>query len=174
MPKFFIRILQPKVPNPKIYTRNLIVRTFINTMGFSLRFQVAGAFLKANGKRYSYLEIQYGGQNVISFVLSCHSSKICQKDRPHQNVFKLTLNQKSFYVFRKDRQHKYFFFLSPSLDLINISVPALEAVKVAGETLQRSWRTSPAAGFYLQLCTTARNTKNLLTHFTVNTQKFRV
>ena len=112
MPKFFIRILQPKVPNPKIYTRNLIVRTFINTMGFSLRFQVAGAFLKANGKRYSYLEIQYGGQNVISFVLSCHSSKICQKDSPHQNVFKLTLSQKS-YAFRKDRQHKYFFFFEP-------------------------------------------------------------
>ena len=50
------------------------------------------------------LEIQYGGQNVISFVLSCHRSKICQKDSPHQNVFKLTLSQKSFYVFRKDRQ----------------------------------------------------------------------
>ena len=106
MPKFFIRILQPKVPNPKIYTRNLIVRTFINTMGFSLRFQVAGAFLKANGKRYSYLEIQYGGQNVISFVLSCHSSKICQKDSPHQNVFKLTLSQKR-------QAAQIFFFFEP-------------------------------------------------------------
>ena len=97
------------------------------------------------------LEIQYGGQNVISFVLSCHRSKICQKDSPHQNVFKLTLTQKSFYVFRKDRQCKFIFLLSPSLDLINIiSVRALEAMKVAGETLQRSRRTSPAAGSYLQ------------------------
>ena len=97
------------------------------------------------------LEIQYGGQNVISFVLSCHRSKICQKDSPHQNVFKLNLSQKSFYVFRKDRQCKFIFLLSPSLDLINIiSVRALEAMKVAGETLQRSRRTSPAAGFYLQ------------------------
>ena len=97
------------------------------------------------------LEIQYGGQNVISFVLSCHRSKICQKDSPHQNVFKLTLGQKSFYVFRKDRQCKFIFLLSPSLDLINIiSVRALEAMKVAGETLQRSRRTSPAAGSYLQ------------------------
>ena len=97
------------------------------------------------------LEIQYGGQNVISFVLSCHRSKICQKDSPHQNVFKLTLSQKSFYVFRKDRQCKFIFLLSPSLDLINIiSVRALEAMKVAGETLQRSRRTSPAAGSYLQ------------------------
>ena len=69
---------------------------------------------------YSYPEIQYGGQNVISFVLSCHRSKICQKDSPHQNVFKLTLSQKSFYVFRKDRQCKFIFLLSPSLDLINI------------------------------------------------------
>ena len=99
------------------------------------------------------LEIQYGGQNVISFVLSCHRSKICQKDSPHQNVFKLTLSQKSFYVFRKDRQCKFIFLLSPSLDLINIiSVRALEAMKVAGKTLQRSRRTSPAAGSYLQLC----------------------
>ena len=97
------------------------------------------------------LEIQYGGQNVISFVLSCHRSKICQKDSPHQNVFKLTLSQKSFYVFRKDRQCKFIFLLSPSLDLINIiTVRALEAMKVAGETLQRSRRTSPAAGSYLQ------------------------
>ena len=74
-----------------------------------------------------------------------------QKDSPHQNVFKLTLGQKSFYVFRKDRQCKFIFLLSPSLDLINIiSVRALEAMKVAGETLQRSRRTSPAAGSYLQ------------------------
>ena len=97
------------------------------------------------------LEIHYGGQNVISFVLSCHCSKICQKDSPHQNIFKLTLSQKSFYVFRKDRQCKFIFLLSPSLDLINIiSVRALEAMKVAGETLQRSRRISPAAGSYLQ------------------------
>ena len=99
------------------------------------------------------LEIHYGGQNVISFVLSCHCSKICQKDSPHQKVFKLTLSQKSFYVFRKDRQCKFIFLLSPSLDLINIiSVRALEAMKVAGETLQRSQRISPAAGSYLQPC----------------------
>ena len=81
------------------------------------------------------------------FVLSCHRSKICQKDSPHQNVFKLTLSQKSFYVFRKDRQCKFIFLLSPSLDLINIiSVRALEAMKVAGKTLQGSRPTSPAAG----------------------------
>ena len=82
------------------------------------------------------LKTQYGGQNVLSFVLSCHHSKICQKDSPHQNVFKLTLSQKSFYVFRKDRQCKFIFLLSPSLDLINISVWALVAMKVAAKTLQ--------------------------------------
>ena len=93
------------------------------------------------------LEIQYGRQNITSFVLSCHSSKIC----PQQNVFKLTLSQKSFYVFRKDRQCKFIFLLSPSLDLINIiSVRALEAMKVADETLQRSWPTSQGASSYLQ------------------------
>ena len=97
------------------------------------------------------LKIQYGGQNVISFVLSCHHSKICQKDSPHQNVFKQTLSQKSFYVFRKDRQCKFIFLLSPSLDLINIiSVQALEAMKVAGKTLQRSQCTLPVASSYLQ------------------------
>ena len=97
------------------------------------------------------LEIQYGGQNVISFVLSCNRSKICQKNSPLWNDFKLTLSQKSFYVFRKDRQCKFIFLLSPSLDLINIIfVRALEAIKVAGETLQRSRHTSPAAGSYLQ------------------------
>ena len=92
------------------------------------------------------LEIQYGGQNVILFVhvLSCHHSKICQKDSPHQNAFKLTLSPKSFYVFRKYRQCKFIFLLSPSLDLINIiSVWALKAMKVASETLQRSRRTLP-------------------------------
>ena len=99
------------------------------------------------------LEIQHGGQNIILFVLSCHCSKICQKDSPHQNIFKLTLSQKSFHVFRKDRQCKLIFLLSPSLDLINIiSVWALEAMEVAGETLQRSQHTSPAAGSYLQPC----------------------
>ena len=97
------------------------------------------------------LEIQYGGQNVILFVLSCHYKKICQKDSPHQNAFKLTLSRKSFYVFRKDRQSKFIFLLSPSLDLTDIiSVWALEAMKVASKTLQRSWHTSPAAGSYLQ------------------------
>ena len=97
------------------------------------------------------LEIQYGRQNVILFVLSCHYRKICQKDSPHQNAFKLTLSRKSFYVFRKDRQCKFIFLLSPSLDLINIiSVRALEAMKVADETLQRSWPTSQAASSYLQ------------------------
>ena len=80
-------------------------------------------------------EIQYGGQNGISFVLSCHRSKICQKDSPHLNVFKLTLSQKSFSVFGKDKQCKFIFLLSPSLDLKNIiSVRALEAMKVADET----------------------------------------
>ena len=59
------------------------------------------------------LEIQYGGQNVILFILSCHCSKICEKDCPHQNIFKLTLSQKSFYVFRKDRQCKFIFFIEP-------------------------------------------------------------
>ena len=82
------------------------------------------------------LEIQYGRQNIISFVLSCHHSKIYQKDSPHQNIFKLTLSQKSFYVFRKDMQCKFIFLLSPSLDLTNIiSVRVLEATKVAGKTL---------------------------------------
>ena len=88
------------------------------------------------------LEIQYGGQNVISFVLSCHRSKICQKDSPHQNVFKLTLSQKSFYVFRKDRQCKFIFLLSPSLDLINIiSVRALE---LSNESSRRNLAEKPA------------------------------
>ena len=100
------------------------------------------------------LEIQYGRQNIISFVLSCHcSSKICQKDSPHQNIFKLTSSQKSFYVFRKDRHCKFIFLLSPSLDVINIIyVWALEAMEVASETLPRSRCTSPAAGSYLQPC----------------------
>ena len=107
------------------------------------------------------LEIQYGGQNVISFVLSCHRSKICQKDSPHQNVFKLTLNQKSFNVFRKDRECKFIFLLSPSFDLINIiSVRALEVMKVAGETLQRSRRTSPISSYIMKV-TRAKKKNNV-------------
>ena len=127
-------------------------KTISKVTGFSLRFLSSRSFFK--DKWYSYLEIQYGqygGQNVILCVLSCHRSKICQKDSPHQNVFKLTLSQKTSYVFRKDRQCKFIFLWSPSLDLINIIfVRALEAMKVAGETLQRNRRTSPAAGSYLQ------------------------
>ena len=127
-------------------------KTISKVTGFSLRFLSSRSFFK--DKWYSYLEIQYGqygGQNVILCVLSCHRSKICQKDSPHQNVFKLTLSPKTSYVFRKDRQCKFIFLWSPSLDLINIIfVRALEAMKVAGETLQRNRRTSPAAGSYLQ------------------------
>ena len=60
------------------------------------------------------LEIQYGGQYVISFVISYHRSKICQKEGPHQNVFKLTLSPKrqavQIYIFiepkfRPDKHH---------------------------------------------------------------------
>ena len=113
-------------------------KTISKVTGFSLRFLSSRSFFK--DKWYSYLEIQYGqygGQNVILCVLSCHRSKICQKDSPHQNVFKLTLSQRTSYVFRKDRQCIFIFLLSPSLDLINIIfVRALEAMKVAGETLQ--------------------------------------
>ena len=102
---------------------------------------------------YEWIEKYDFELNRVFFkiVLSCHYSKICQKDSPHQNAFKLTLSRKSFYVFRKDRQCKFIFLLSPSLDLINIiSVWALEAMKVASKTLQRSWHTLPAAGSYLQ------------------------
>ena len=46
-----------------------------------------------------------------------------------------------------------YFLLSPSLDLISIiSVQALEAMKVASGTLQRSWCTLLAASSYLQPC----------------------
>ena len=79
------------------------------------------------------------------------TARFVKKTVPIRMFFKLTLSQKSFYVFRKDRQCKFIFLLSPSLDLINIiSVWALETMKVAGETLQRSWRTMLAAGSYLQ------------------------
>ena len=64
------------------------------------------------------------------------AARFVQKKSPHQTVFKLTLSQKSIYVFRKDR--------------LIISVRALEAMKVAGETLQGSRRSWPAAGSYLQ------------------------
>ena len=81
------------------------------------------------------------------------TARFVKKTVPIRMFFKLTLSQKSFYVFRKDRQCKFIFLLSPSLDLINIiSVWALEAMEVAGETLQRSQHTSPAAGSYLQPC----------------------
>ena len=68
-----------------------------------------------------------------------------------QSPWLTNLESEVFYVFRKDRQCKFIFLLSPSLDLINIiSVRALEEMKVAGETLQRSQHTSPAARSYLQ------------------------
>ena len=79
------------------------------------------------------------------------TARFVKKTVPIRMFFKPTLSQKSFYVFRKDRQCKFIFLLSPSLDLINIiSVRALEAMKVAGETLQRSQCTLPAARSYLQ------------------------
>ena len=90
------------------------------------------------------LKIQHGGQNLPP-------QQDLSKCSPHQNVFKQTFSQKSFYVFRKDRQCKVIFLLSPSLDLINIiSVWALKAMKVASKTFQRSRRTLPAGGSYLQ------------------------
>ena len=106
-------------------------------------------------------EIQYGRQNFISVILSCHHIKICQKDSPHQNIFKLTLSQKSFYVFRKDRQCKSIFLWSPSLDPINIiSVRALKAMKVACKILQRSRQSTPATSSYLQSWTKHPQTTN--------------
>ena len=77
-------------------------------------FKVLSSRSFSKGKRLWVLK------SNMAFLLSCHCSKICQKDSPHQNVFKLTLSQKSLYVFRKDRECKFIFLLSPSLDLINI------------------------------------------------------
>ena len=110
-------------------------------------FKVLSSRSFSKGKRLWVLK------SNMAFLLSCHCSKICQKDSPHQNVFKLTLSQKSLYVFRKDRECKFIFLLSPSLDLINIiSIQAIEAMKVASKTWQGSRRISPAAGSYLQPC----------------------
>ena len=75
------------------------------------------------------------------------------KRKSPSELFSTNLESEVFYVFRKDRQCKFIFLLSPSLDLMNIiSLWALEAVKVASETLQRSHCISPAAGSYLQPC----------------------
>ena len=111
------------------------------TMGFSPLFLGGSGACKSNmADKTSYRS--YFPATAARFV---------QKKSPHQTVFKLTLSQKSIYVFRKDRLCKFIFLLSPSLDLINIiSVRALEAMKVAGETLQGSRRSWPAAGSYLQ------------------------
>ena len=90
------------------------------------------------------------------------AARFVQKKSPHQTVFKLTLSQKSIYVFRKDRLCKFIFLLSPSLDLINIiSVRALEAMKVAGETLQGSRRSWPAAGCRLLSTTPGRSSNDV-------------
>ena len=135
--------------------------TWRTKCGAVLAYRYMGEFLLFS---YPYMELWRSSLMFRSFVyrytrtqpkMSYHSyfpaSKICQKDSPHQNVFKLTFSQRSFYVFRKDRQCKFIFLLSPSLDLINIiSVRALEVMKVAGQTLQRSWRTTLADGSYLQ------------------------
>ena len=112
-----------------------------HTMGFSPLFLGGSGACKSNmADKTSYRS--YFPATAARFV---------QKKSPHQTVFKLTLSQKSIYVFRKDRLCKFIFLLSPSLDLINIiSVRALEAMKVAGETLQGSRRSWPAAGSYLQ------------------------
>ena len=66
------------------------------------------------------LKIQYGGQNVISSVLSCYRSKICQKDSPHQNVFKLTSSQKS-YAEKIGSANLYFYWLKCGPDEHHLS-----------------------------------------------------
>ena len=58
-------------------------------------------------------EIQYGGQSVISFVLSCHRSKICQKDSPHQNVFQTNLESEVFLCFQKRQAVQIYIFIEP-------------------------------------------------------------
>ena len=59
------------------------------------------------------LEIQYGGQNVILFLLSCHRSKICQKDSPHQNIFKLTYKTSLHFVKNRQKNHHFSGNLTP-------------------------------------------------------------
>ena len=117
--------------------------------GFSLRFLSIRSFFK--GKRLWVWKSNMADKTSYRSYFPATAARFVQKKSPHQTVFKLTLSQKSIYVFRKDRLCKFIFLLSPSLDLINIiSVRALEAMKVAGETLQGSRRSWPAAGFYLQ------------------------
>lgn len=76
---------------------------------------------------HSYLNIQYGGQQILLYILSCHSSKIGSKRQSQTWRFYTVLKSEIFFMFSEVR-------------------------KVAGETLQRRWWTSLAAG-----CTTLDN-----------------
>ena len=107
------------------------------------------SFLK--GKWLWVLKSNMADKTSYHSYFPATTARFVKKTVPIRMFFKLTLSQKSFYVFRKDRQCKFIFLLSPSLDLINIiSVQALEAMKVAGKTLQRSQCTLPVASSYLQ------------------------
>ena len=50
---------------------------------------------------HSYLEIQYGGQQIYCTYFPATTARFVQKDSLKHNVSKLSLSQKSFIVFQK-------------------------------------------------------------------------
>ena len=101
--------------------------------------------------------------NPIWWTTNCSyfpatAARFVQKDSLKHNVLNYPKDRSLLYVFRKDRRCIFFYFYwaqLSNLDLINIISSAVltrKAMKVAGETWQRSRRTSPAAGSYIQPC----------------------
>ena len=101
------------------------------------------------------IKIQYGGQQIVFSVRTFPP--------PQQDLFKKTFSSITFLncpwvfymFFRKDRHCKFYLLSPSSLDLINIISSTYLGPwsnESSGETWQRSRRSSPAAGSYIQPC----------------------
>ena len=78
-------------------------------------FKVLSSWSFFKGKRlkwYSYLEIQYGGQNVIAFLLSYHRSKISKRQSPSAH-FETNLGSEVFLCFQKRQAVQSYIFIEP-------------------------------------------------------------
>ena len=108
---------------------------------------------------HSCIEIQYGRQQIVFSVRKFPP--------PQQDLFKKMVSSIAFlncpwvfYMFSEKIGTANLYLLSPSNLVqfspdkhhLNICILARQAMKVAGETWQRSRQTSPAAGSYIQPC----------------------
>ena len=87
----------------------------------------------------SLLEIQYGGQQVILYLLSCQQQDLFRKTFSNILFLNCPCIRNLLYVFRENGHYKFIFLLSLSLDLLAISWLLKELAKPSREDGKLRW-----------------------------------